>query len=322
MIANHGETDHSGALPAVMSIAPRAKVICSPRGQESLAAYYSGQWDSAIVKTGDTLNLGRRSLKFIEAPMLHWPDSMFTYIPEDALLLPNDAFGQHLASTGRFDDEVDPAQVMEEAAKYYANILMPFSSLISRKLAEITEMGLEIKMIGPSHGIIWRQHPERIVEAYAGWAEGRARQKAVIAYDTMWLSTAKLAQALLDGLLEEGIDTKLYKLSVSDRNDIIREILDARAVLVGSPTINNGVLPVVSPLLDDLIGLKPRHKVGFAFGSYGWGGGAVKEIEERLSAAKVSLIEPGLGVKWVPAATDLERARQLGKKIGGLIKEG
>ncbi|MGB9662865.1 MAG: FprA family A-type flavoprotein [Moorellaceae bacterium] len=322
IIINHTEIDHSGAFPTIRNLYPEAKVVCTQRGLEGLKAYYGGEFDCLVVKTGDTIRLGRRSLTFLEAPMLHWPDSMFTYIPEEALLLPNDAFGQHLASTGRFDDEVDVAVLMEEAAKYYANILLPFSPLITNKLEEIRKMGLPIKTIAPSHGIIWRRNPERIVEAYARWAEGKGKPQALIAYDTMWQSTEKMAYALLDGLVAGGVEVKLFRLSVSDRNDIIKELLEARAILVGSPTINNDILPTVSPLLDDLVGLRPgSKKLGAAFGSYGWGGGAQKIIEERLQAARLSLIESGLAVKWVPSAEDLERCYQFGKDIAARIKE-
>ncbi|SMB94925.1 Flavorubredoxin [Thermanaeromonas toyohensis ToBE] len=319
LIINHTEIDHSGAFPAIMDLCPDALVLCTQRGLEGLKAYYGREFKYKVVKTGDVISLGRRSLKFIEAPMLHWPDSMFTYIPEEGLLLPNDAFGQHLATTARFDDEVDELLVMDEAAKYYANILFPFSHLITKKLEEIQKMGLVIKTIAPSHGIIWRQNPSRIIEAYARWAECRGKPKAIIAYDTMWGSTEKMAYALLEGLSEGGIEVKLFKISVSDRNEIIKELLEARAVFLGSPTINNDVLPAVSPLLDDLVGLRPKNKLGVAFGAYGWGGGAQKVIEERLKAAKIEVIEANLTVQWVPSPDDLKRCQNLGREIASRI---
>lgn len=322
LVVNHTESDHAGAFPAIMDLCPGAHVLCTQRGYESLKDHYPHlDFQYTIVKTGTSISLGKRSLAFIEAPMLHWPDSMFTYVPEEALLLPNDAFGQHIASSARFDDQVDVGLIMDEAAKYYANILMPFSSLITKKLEEIQKMNLTIKTIAPSHGIIWRQDPYRIIEAYARWAEGKGTAKAVIAYDTMWLSTEKMAYALLDGLVAGGCEVKLFKLSVSDRNDIIKEILDARAVLVGSPTINNDILPVVSPLLDDLVGLRPKNKIGLAFGAYGWGGGAQKILEERLKAAKIELIaEPGPTVKWVPKESDLQHCYNLGREMAIRIR--
>lgn len=320
LVINHTEIDHSGAFPAIMDLCPEALVLCTQRGLEGLKAYYGREFKYKVVKTGDVISLGRRSLKFIEAPMLHWPDSMFTYIPEEGLLLPNDAFGQHLATTARFDDEVDEFLVMDEAAKYYANILFPFSHLITKKLEELQKMGLVIKTIAPSHGIIWRKNPGRIIEAYARWSEGRGKPKAVIAYDTMWGSTEKMAYALLEGLSEGGIEVKLFKVSVSDRNEIIKELLEARAIFLGSPTINNDVLPAVSPLLDDLVGLRPKNKLGVAFGAYGWGGGAQKVIEERLKAAKIEVIEANLTVQWVPGPEDLKRCQNLGREVASRIK--
>lgn len=316
VVVNHIESDHSGAFPEIMKLSPGAKVLCTEKAVEGLKKHYFGDWDFQVVKTGDTVSIGRRTLTFLEAPMLHWPDSMFTYIGEDALLLPNDAFGQHLASSFRFDDEVDFAILMDEAAKYYANILSPFSPLVLKKLAEVESLGLKINMIAPSHGIIWRRDPGKIVNAYKKWAGGNAEPKVIIAYDTMWKSTEKMASAILNGIMDRGVDVKLFKLSVSDRNDVIKELLNAKALVVGSPTINNDFLPVLAPLLDDLRGLKPRNKIGFAFGSYGWGGGAIKGIEERLGAAGLNLVDKGLGVKWVPTEEELKRCHEIGGTIG------
>ncbi|OAT85211.1 FprA family A-type flavoprotein [Desulfotomaculum copahuensis] len=319
VVVNHIESDHSGAFPEIMKLAPRAKVFCTQKAADGLRKLYFGDWDFNIVKTGDRLSLGRRTLTFIEAPMLHWPDSMFTYVPEEALLLPNDAFGQHLASTFRFEDQVDGSMLMEEAAKYYANILYPFSSLVLKKLEQVREMGIEIKMIAPSHGMIWRRDPGKIVAAYLKWAGGEADPKVVIAYDTMWQSTEKMAHAILQGIAAAGVEAKLFKMSVSDRNDVIKELLNARAILVGSPTINREFLPTLAPLLDDLRGLKPTKKIGLAFGSYGWGGGAVKAIEERLKGAGVELIEPGLGINWAPTEAVLEQCVALGRRVAEAV---
>ncbi len=322
LVVNHIETDHSGAFPEIMRLAPQAKVYCTQRAAEGLQKIYQGgNWDFNIVRTGDTLNLGAKTLTFIEAPMLHWPDSMFTYVKEDGVLLPNDAFGQHYASSFRFDDEVDIHEVMDEAAKYYANILLPFSALVLKKLEEVTNMGIDIKIIGPSHGIIWRQNPGRIIDAYLKWAKGDADSKVVIVYDTMWESTHKMALALLEGVQSQGVGVKLFKMSVSDRNDIIKELINAKAILVGSPTINNEFLPNIAPLLDDLKGLKPKNKIGMAFGSYGWGGGAVKLIEERLKGAGVALVEQsGLAFKWVPTPEELKQCFEVGQQVAAQVK--
>lgn len=321
IVVNHIEPDHSGALPEIIKLCPMAKIYCTQKAKEGLIKHYGLECDFQVVKTGDELNLGKRSIKFLEAPMLHWPDSMFSYIEKEQLLMPNDAFGQHLASSFLFDDQVDEHEVMDEAAKYYANILYPFSPLVLKKLEEVQKLGLKIKIIAPSHGIIWRKNPEKIIQAYLKWAKGEADNKAVIVYDTMWESTEKMAKAILNGIVAEGAEAKLYKLSVTDRNDIIKEVLNCKAIVVGSSTINNDILPVMAPFLDDLKGLKPKNKIGAAFGSFGWGGGAVKTIEEKLSSAGVNLIMEGLQVRWVPTEEEISRCYEYGRQIGQKIKE-
>lgn len=316
VVVNHIELDHAGAFPHLMKLAPQAKVFCSPRAVDGLKKEFGGDWELNAVRTGDRLSLGRYTLTFVEAPMLHWPDSMFTYLNEHALLMPNDAFGQHLASAVRFDDEIDRAVLMDEAAKYYANILWPFSPLVLKKLDEIERLGLSIRMIAPSHGLIWRKDPAGIVAAYRRWASGEAEPRVVIAYDSMWGSTEKMAHAIGEGLRQAGVRFHAFKMLVSDRNDVIRELLDARALLVGSGTINGEYLPTLAPLLDDLVGLKPANKLGLAFGSYGWGGGAVKAMEARLQAAGIELIEPGFAVRWAPTGNELQACMELGRRIG------
>ncbi len=315
VVANHVETDHSGAIPEILKLAPQAKVIGTARCKEGLQKHYFGNWDFQVVKTGDEINLGERSLRFIEAPMLHWPDSMFTYIEKDALLLPNDAFGQHLATSKRFDDEVDEKILMDEAAKYYANILWLFSSLIIRKIEEIQKLGLKIEMIAPSHGIIWRSNPTKIVEAYLSWAKGEAEKKILVVYDTMWGSTEKMAKAMIEGITSEGVEVMLFRLPFSDRGDIIKELLEAKGILIGSSTINSGVLPTVAPFLEEMQGLRPRNKMAAAFGSYGWGGGAVKTIEESLKKAGMEIVAPALTVKWVPDKDEIQKCFEFGKEF-------
>jgi len=315
LVANHVETDHSGAITEILKLAPKAKVIGTAKCKEGLQKHYFGNWDFQVVKTGDEISLGERSLKFVEAPMLHWPDSMFTYVEKDALLLPNDAFGQHLATSKRFDDEVDEKVLMEEAAKYYANILWPFSQLVIRKIEEIQKLGLKIGMIAPSHGIIWRSNPTKIIEAYLRWARGEAGKKILVVYDTMWGSTEKMAKAMVEGISSEGVETMLFRLPFSDRGDIIKELLEAKGILVGSSTINNGVLPTVAPFLEEMQGLRPRNKLAAAFGSYGWGGGAVKTIEENLEGAGMEVVAPALTVKWVPDKNEIQKCFEFGKEI-------
>ncbi len=321
LVANHGEIDHSGAIPEVMKVAPQAKLVCSQKGEQTLRRYFGGQgWDITVVGTGDEINLGRKTLRFIEAPMLHWPDSMFTYIPQDALLLPNDAFGQHLATSQRFADEVDECLVFGEAAKYYANILWPFSPLVIKKIKEIQEMGLEIATIAPSHGLIWR-NPGKIIEAYLRWAGGEAEPRVVVVYETMWGSTRRIAGALVEGIQQEGIEVSLYALPTSDRSDVITDLLEARGILVGSSVHNNDMLLNMAAFLEDLKGLKPIGKIGAAFGSYGWGSRAIPQMEEKLRQAGVDLVEADLSFQFAPDEDEIERCIEFGREFARKVKK-
>ena len=226
IIVNHVEMDHSSSLPVIAKLAKNAKIIASQRGKDALIEHYGADFNMVeTVKTGDELKLGKRTLRFIEAPMLHWPDSMFTYLVEDKILMPNDAFGQHFAGSGRFDDEVDECALMEEAKTYYANILMPFAPLIIRKIQEVVKMGIPIEMIAPSHGIIWRKDPSKIINAYLDWSSMVAKQKAVVVFDTMWGSTDKMARAIADGISSGGVEVELFKLRATDNTDVVTEIL-------------------------------------------------------------------------------------------------
>ncbi len=320
IIVNHIETDHSGAIGYVMRLAPHVKIFCTQKAKEGLQKHYFRDWDFQVVKTGDELKLGKRTLQFLEAPMLHWPDSMFTYVKEEALLLPNDAFGQHIATTERFVDEVDEGIVMEEATKYFANILTPFSSLIIRKIEEVGKLGIPIKTIGPSHGLIWRKNPEKIIEAYLRWSKGEAASRVVIAYDTMWGSTEKMAHAMLIGVNAAGVEGRLYKLSVSDRSDVVAQVLQAKGLLVGSSTINRDILPTVAPFIEDIKGLRPQAKIGAAFGSYGWSGEAAKTLEDKLKQGGVQIVQPALTLKWVPNLEETQACFDFGKKFGETVK--
>ncbi len=322
IIVNHIEPDHSGALPKVVAAAPNAKIICSQKAKDGLEKYYGMDVEYRVVKTGDEISLGSKTVKFILAPMLHWPDSMFSYVPEDKLLLPNDAFGQHYASSFRFDDQVDNHVLMEEAARYYANILLPFSKLVAKKIEEIIGMGLEIDMIAPSHGIIWRQNPGQILEAYTRWARGEAGHKAVILYDTMWNSTESMAKAILDGIIAEGVEAQLCKASATNTTEVIGELLEAKAVLVGSSTFHGDYLPPVATILDELSGLKPQNRIGMAFGSYGWRSEAVPHIEQMLTEIGIELVHDSLAVNWRPNDEELAKCREAGAAIGKLVKAG
>ena len=320
IIANHVESDHSGSIKEILKLAPNATIVGTEKCKTGLEKHYFGNWKFQTVKTGDTINLGNRTLTFLEAPMLHWPDTMFTYIEKDALLLSNDGFGQHLASSKRFDDEVNQNILMWEAAKYYANILWLYSSVVIRKIEEVQKLGLKIEMIAPSHGVIWRKDPMKIITSYLKWAKGEAEKKAIIVYDTMWESTEKMAKAILEGISDEGIEVKLCRLPVSDEGNIIGEMLETKGILVGSPTINNGILSTVAPFLREIEGLRPRNKIAAAFGSYGWGGGATATIEKTLKGAGMDLVASALTVNWVPNKDELKKCYEFGKEFAKKVK--
>lgn len=312
VVANHVETDHSGAMPALMKLCPKAKVYGTQKCKEGLYKNYYAEWDFQVVKTNDTLKLGKRTLTFIEAPMIHWPDSMFTYCREEELLMPNDAFGQHMATSERFDDEVDQCVLMDEAAKYYANILMPLGSVISRKIDEIVKMNLPINMIAPSHGIIWRKDPGKIINSYVSWAGNQTKRKAVVVYETMWKSTEKMARRIVEGLTDSGLEVKLYDIAESDSTEVMKDILDAKGFVIGSSTHDNDMLPSIAAFLELLKGLKPKDRVGCVFGSYGWGGGAVAEIEKVLKETGVETAQPSLSVKYVPDESENKKCYEFG----------
>jgi flavorubredoxin len=315
VISNHVETDHSGALPAIKKACPKAKHYGTQKCKEGLQKMYYLDLDFKVVKTGDKLSLGKKTLTFLEAPMLHWPDSMFTYLIEDALVLPNDAFGQHYASSERFDDEIDLPALMEEAEAYYANILWPLSGLVLKKIEEVVKMNLPIKMIAPSHGIIWRKDPMKIVNAYVEWAKQTTRKKVVIAYETMWKATEKMAYKIADGLISKGVDVKLYDVSVVDHTSVIREMLYAKGFIIGSSTHDNDMLPNCAMFLELLKGLKPKGRIGAAFGSYGWAGGAVKNVEKSLVETGVEIVQPGLQVQFMPGIEDDAKCYEFGKRF-------
>jgi anaerobic nitric oxide reductase flavorubredoxin len=319
IVANHAETDHSGGLPAVMRHAPNATVVVSQRGAESVEGHYHQPWNFRAVKTGDKINIGKNDLVFVEAAMLHWPDSMFTYLTGKNILMPNDAFGQHYAAAFRFNDQVDQEELYAEALKYYANILTPFSSLVLKKIDEVLSLNLPVDIIAPSHGIIWRKDPLQIVRKYQQWASQKPGKSAVILYDTMWEGTRQMAEAIGDGLAAEDVPYKVFHMAVSDINDVVTEVFKAGAIIVGSPTFNQGVLPTISPILENLKGLKFQNKIGAAFGSYGWSGEAVKIIEEHLDRCKIPVVAEGIRAKWQPKPDDLTRCRELGHKVAQAI---
>jgi len=312
IIANHVEVDHSGSLPPIVEKIGNPTVVTSERGTKGLEKYTQRSFQFKTVKTGDTLSLGRRNIAFVEAPMLHWPDSMFTYLKEDRILMPNDAFGQHIASSRRYEDE-GGGEMMRHASKYFANILWPLAPLILKKIDEVVKMGIPIDMIAPSHGLIWRKDPGRIIQAYVDWSQGKTRDKIIIIYDTMWGSTEGMAKAILKGLMEEGVETKLLLLKATHRSDILEEMLEAKGVLLGSPTLNNGMFPTMGDFLTYMKGLKPMGKVFGLFESYGWGGGAVKEMRKTLEENKFEVWEKECRVQYLPDSDELKNAFQFGR---------
>ena len=321
VIANHAETDHSGSLPALMRLCPNATVVVSPRGKDSISGHYHEAWNFKVVRTGESISLGETQLVFVEAPMLHWPDSMFTYVAGRNLLLSNDAFGQHYATSLRFNDQVDRAELYEEAVKYYANILTPFSELVLKKIDEVLALKLPVDMICPSHGVIWRADPLQIVTAYKNWARQVPQKEAVLLYDTMWEGTRRMAEAIGTGLVKAGVPFKLFNMSTSDRNDVVKEVFLAQAVLVGSPTVNRGPLATLMPVLEDLRGLRFKNKIGAAFGSYGWSGEAVGLLEEHLKTCGIPPAAPGVKAMWQPGAEDLAKCEALGSAVAQAIKK-
>ncbi len=323
VIVNHLEKDHSGSLEEVMARAPRAKIYCSTRGKPGLIDKYGERWPIQAVKTGDTLRLGRKTLRFVEVPMVHWPDSMLTYVEEDKVLLSNDAFGQHIATSQRFEDEVR-ANVLYDARAYYANILMPLSSIIAEALKKLPALNIAPEIIAPSHGLIWRRDPGRIVDAYAEWSQFKARDEAVIAYSTMWGLTDMMARLIAFGIMDEGVEVRLYDLGVSTLSSVVTDLLEAKAVVVGSSTQNNIMLHHTAEFMAYLRGLRPKNKIGAAFGAYGWAGGAGKEITEGLKAIGLETAEP-LEFKHVMTTLseeDKKRCVEFGRSIAKKVKGG
>ncbi|NSW87623.1 MAG: flavodoxin domain-containing protein [Syntrophobacteraceae bacterium] len=321
LVVNHVEMDHSGALPEVIEVLRPERIVCSPAGKKALMDHYHREdWPFEVVETGQELSLGKRTLQFLETRMLHWPDSMMSYIEEDRLLISSDGFGQHWATSERFDDEVNQEELLAHAAKYYANILLLFSPLVQKLIAKVQELGLQIDMIAPDHGLIWRSDPGRIIQAYNSWSLQESREKALIIYDTMWQSTEKMAFAIAEGLNQEGAAFKLLNLKLNHRSDIMTEVLDAKAIVFGSSTINNGMMPSMADVLCYMKGLRPIGKLGVAFGSYGWSGEAVKHITDVLTEMKFKVLNGGLRVRFAPTPEDLEKCVDLGRQIGKEVK--
>lgn len=320
IVSNHSEMDHSGALPEVMKEMQPREVIASAMGAKALAEHFHGFDKVVAVKDGERKSIGDMSVTFYETRMLHWPDSMVSYLAEEQVLFSQDAFGMHLASSERFDDELDPAVLKEEARKYYANILMPFSPVVTKALARFQALALPTKLVAPDHGPVWRKGIGGVLESYARWAEQRATRKAVVVYDTMWGSTAAMARAIGDGLAAGGASVKLLPLPSSDRSEVATEVLEAGALLVGSSTLNGQMLPRVADVLTYLKGLKPANLVGQAFGSYGWSGEAVQHVHDALTQMKVEMVGEPQKVRYVPTTEQLASLRAFGEQVAARLR--
>jgi flavorubredoxin len=322
VVSNHTEMDHSGALPRIMHRVGEDKPLyCSKMGARNLVSHFPNPWNYHPVKEGETLSLGKRTLTFMETRMIHWPDSMFTYLNEDHILFSSDGFGQHYAGFEKFDDQAG-TDLMEQAKKYYANILMLYAPRILKLIEKVVASGIRIDMICPDHGVIWRKDPGRIIEAYMKWSRQKPEKKAVVIYDTMWKSTETMANAIAEGISSTGVMVKPIHIRSSHRSDIMTDVLDAAAVVVGSPTLNNQMFPTVADVLTYMKGLKPVDKIGGAFGSYGWSGESVKLVAAELEAMKFRMIEAGPRLQYVPEDAGITACIEYGKTIGEAVKAG
>ncbi len=320
VVSNHAEMDHSGSLVGVIEAVQPEKVFASSMGRKALKEHFHLDNEIVAVKDRESLSLGNLSLTFLETRMLHWPDNMFSYMPEDNLLFSQDAFGMHLATSERFADEIEESILEYEGAKYFANILLPMSALVIKLLKKVGELNLPIDIIACDHGPIWRQDLDKIIGWYSEWAEQKPTNKVVVVFDTMWFSTAKMAEAIAEGLMAGGAQPKLLPLKSNHRSNVATEILDAGALVVGSPTLNNNMYPTVADLLTYLKGLKPKNLVGAAFGSYGWSGEAVGQVRGMLEEMKIDLVDEGLRVKFVPDGDALSQCYELGLHVAQKVK--
>ena len=323
IVMNHNESDHSGTLPALMREIPDTPIYCTKKGESILRGLYHQDWNYVNVKTGDELEIGDSKLIFVEASMLHWPDTMMTYMTGDNILFSNDVFGQHYASEMLYDDMDDISKLLHEAEKYYTNIITPFSTFVTKKLAEVQGMNLKIDLVAPSHGIIWRENIGLIMDLYAKWANNYQEDQITLIYDTMWQSTRKMAEAIAEGIHQASPNTTIKILNAvkNDKNDILVEVFKSKAILVGSPTINNGFSYAIAGILEMIKGLKFKNKKAASFGSYGWSGEAAKLIKEFLEESKFAIVNDGIRVNWAPDQETIEQLREYGRKFVEEIAE-
>ncbi|MDY6037656.1 MAG: anaerobic nitric oxide reductase flavorubredoxin [Eubacterium sp.] len=317
IVMNHNESDHSGTLPALMREIPNTPIYCTKKGEAILRGLYHQDWNYVNVKTGDELDLGDSKLIFIEAAMLHWPDTMMTYMTGENILFSNDVFGQHYASEMLFDDMDDISKLLSEAEKYYTNIITPFSMFVTKKINEVKGMNLKLDLVAPSHGVIWRENIGLIMDLYMKWADNYQEDQITLIYDSMWQSTRKMAEAIAEGILQEspGTTVKLLNSVKNDKNDILVEVFKSKAILVGSPTINNGFSYSIAGILEMIKGLKFKKKKAASFGSYGWSGEAAKMIKEFLEESKFDVVNDGIRVNWAPDQETIEKLREYGRNF-------
>ena len=324
VVVNHLEPDHSGCLKDVIERYHPEKIFTSPMGAKAMDAHfhYGADWPVVTVPTGTEISLGTRTLKFIETRMLHWPDSMATYSPHDKVLFTNDAFGQNIASSERYADQIDRWLLHRQMAEYYANIVLPYSAVVLKTLDALAEMNLDLDLVLPDHGLFFRGDDiAYAMDAYRDFATQKPKNKAVIVYDTMWNSTEKMGLAIAQGLMDEGVSVKVMSVKANHHTQIMTEVFDAAAVVLGSPTHNNGILPMMGEVLTYMKGLRPQNKLGAAFGSFGWSGECVKILSQWIADMNFELVEPGIKVKHVPQHDTYDECYQLGKTLAGRIRE-
>jgi flavorubredoxin len=321
IVSNHAEMDHSGSLPDIIAVVKPEKVFVSSNGEKNLKAHFGDDLKLNVVKNGESISIGENTISFIETRMLHWPDSMFSYLSEEKILFSQDGFGMHLAGSQIFADSYPEYLLEWESTKYFANILMLYSDKILALVSSLSSLNLDIKFIAPDHGPVWRKNVNWIIEKYLKWAKQQPEKFAIVIYDTMWQSTAAMARAVADGIISTGVPTEVISTESKDRSYIATLALRAGAIAVGSPTLNNNLLPSIADVLTYLKGLRPCNKIGMAFGSYGWSGESVKQINEYLTATNIALVNDGIRTKFVPNSAMLEECTLAGKLIGTRLIE-
>ncbi len=323
IVSNHAELDHSGSLPAVIAELRPDVVYASAVGAKVLREYFTIPGEITPVKDGQSVSLGNKTLTFLETRMLHWPDSMFTYLADEQILFSQDAFGMHYCAAERFADEIDASILRYEAATYYANIILPYSPLVLKLIERVKASGLTFRVIAPDHGPIWRRPDDiaRLIDNYGVWAAQKPTSKAVVVYATMWHSTELMARAIAEGLAENGAIVRVMSLDHVHRSDVMYELLDAGAIVAGSPTLNNNMMPQMADIMTYVKGLRPQNLIGAAFGSYGWSGEAAGQVEEMLAAMKCDIVTPAIKTRHVPDDSVLAQCHSLGGLIGGRIAQ-